>query len=304
LIDYKRIKLGSFPLKFMLLYNCLGDVGMGLNKLIIIEEKLEECFIELANLEANGKKDSLEYLEYFNLTNEYVEEEKRVLDFLTPEEIKNIRKQILKHCNKKECSLALGHLVDACYIRLLNIFNALLGSEAFDYEAYLRYDLNQIIFSFLEYLINNEYYEEIKNDLIYYKYNLIFLNYLSENDFLKTSDISTISIESKSFKTDDNYDLIFVDKTKLILEGKEHISALYNLSDDFKENSNEYALAVISIIELLARLILSENDILHYIQQDFDMLLEDDSLSIEIKNLIQDMLIILEQLKNKIILAR
>lgn len=180
----------------------------------------------------------------------------------------------------------------------------MLGSESFDYAAYLCYDLNQIIFSFLECLINNEAYDEIRGDLIFYKYNLIFMNYLSEDDFIKTRNISTISIESKSFKTDSNPDLIFVDKAILVLEGREHVDVIEKHGDNFRENANSFALVLISILELIARLVLSENDILSFLQQDFNYLLESDSVSLEVKNLIGDMISLLEEIKTKIDVAR
>lgn len=277
---------------------------MELSKLMALEEQIENSFITLANLEVSGKRETLDYEEQFCFLNSLVDKEKELLKELTYEEVVSLRRQVLNNCNKKESSLALGHLTNASYFRVLHNLNFLLGSESFEYEAYLRYDLNQIILAFLENLIANEYYEDIKNDLIFYKYNLIFMNLLSEYDFLKTEDISGISIESKNFKTDENLDLEFVDKSLLILEGREYIDSLRKLSDNFKDNNNDYALAIIAIIEVLARLILCDNDILNYLQQDFNLLLEDENISLEVKNIVQEMLIILEQLKNRISLAR
>lgn len=210
----------------------------------------------------------------------------------------------MRQCNKQENSLSFGYLSNSIYQRLLNIFNSLLGSESYDYAIYLRYDLNQIIFSFLKCLINNSFYEGIKKDLIFYKYNLMYMNHLSEEDFLQTRDIDTISIESKSFKTDFNPELIFVDKSVLILEGREYADFIEKFGEDFNDNNNHFTLVVISIIELIARLVLSEDEILHYLQQDFNYLLENENISLEVKNLIQDMVMILERLKNHINVAR
>lgn len=277
---------------------------MELSKLMALEEQIENSFITLANLEVSGKRETFDYEEQLCFLNSLVDKEKKLLKELTYEEVVNLRRQVLNNCNKKESPLTLGHLTNASYFRVLHNFNFLLGSESFDYETYLRYDLNQIILAFLENLIANEYYEDIKNDLIFYKYNLIFMNLLSEYDFLKTEDISGISIESKNFKTDENLYLEFVDKSLLILEGKEYIDSLRKLLGDFKDNNNDYALAIIATIEVLARLILCDNDILNYLQQDFNLLLEDENISLEVKNIVQEMLIILEQLKNRISLAR
>jgi len=225
----------------MVRYMLLGGISMELNKLISIEEEIEIGFIALAKLESSGLQASFEYEETLKVINDLVEKEKKLLETLSSEEVISLRKQVLRVCSNSGTTIALGHLVNASYQRLLSIFNTMLGSEAFDYATYLRYDLNQIIFSFLSYLINNDAYEEIKKDLIFYKYNLIFMNYLSENDFLKTRNISTISIESKSFKTDYAPDLVFVDKSMLILEGREFVS-LVKLIIIISSSSNPLAL--------------------------------------------------------------
>ncbi len=277
---------------------------MELNRLISVEEKIEMGFIALAKLEACGLSASFEYEETIKVINDCVNQEKHLLGSLSSEEILNFRKEILKHCNNRGLSLALGYLTNSCYYRLLNIINSMLGSESYDYAMYLRYDLNQIIFLFLDYLINNDAYEEIRDELILYKYNLIFMNHLSEEDFLQTRNIDIINIESKNFKTDCNPDLIFVDKSLLILEGREHVDTLEKYGDNFKESNNYFALVMISILELIARLVLSEEEILQYLQNDFQYLMEAEGVSLDVKNLIQEMLNILEQLKDRIEVAR
>lgn len=277
---------------------------MELNRLISIEEKIEMGFIALAKLEAGGLSLSFEYEETIKVINDCVNQEKHLLDSLSSEEILNFRKEILKHCNNRGLSLALGYLTNSCYYRLLNIINSMLGSESYDYAMYLRYDLNQIIFAFLDYLINNPVYNEIRDELILYKYNLIFMNHLSGEDFLVTHNLSTINIESKSFKTGSNPDLIFVDKSIIILEGREHVDTLGEYGDNFRENNSHFALVIVAILELIARLVLSEEEILQYLQEDFNYLLEADEVSVDVKNLIQEMLNILEQLKDDIKPAR
>ncbi len=273
---------------------------MELNRLISIEEKIKMDFIALAKMEASGLSTSFEYEETIKVINDCVREEKELLASLSYEDMLSVRKQILKYCNNKSLSLALGYLTNASYYRLLNIINSMLDSDSFLYAMYLRYDLNQIIFSFLDYLINNPAYEEIRDELIFYKYNLIFMNRLSWEDFLQTRNIVNINIESKNFKIDCNPDLIFVDKSVLILEGREHADTLEKYGDNLGENNNSFALVMISILELIARLVLSEEEILQYLQSDFQYLMEAESVSLDVKNLIQEMLNILERLKDRI----
>lgn len=277
---------------------------MDLNKIMAIEEKIELGFIGLARLEAEDMSNSLEYKDLFKVVADLIVEEKNLLSGLYPESILELRKKVLKYCKGKDSSLALGHLTNSSYLRLLNSLNFLSSSINYEYATYLRSDLNQIIFSFLEYLIHNEAYEEIKRDLVFYKYNLIFMNSFSDEDFFKNKDIETISIESKNYESLDEIGLEFVDKTVFILESKECIDTILEFGEDFKTNSNHYALVVISILEFLARLVLSGEDMLEFLQQDYEFLLSDESVSMDVKNLVNDMLLILEELKSHIDIAR
>lgn len=288
----------------MVLYLLLGGMGMDLNKIMAIEEKIELGFIGLARLEAEDMSNSLEYKDLFKVVEDLIVEEKNLLSGLYPESILELRNKVLKYCKGKGASLALGHLTNSSYLRLLNSLNFLSSSINYEYATYLRSDLNQIIFSFLEYLIHNEAYEEIKRDLVFYKYNLIFMNSFSDEDFFKNKDIETISIESKNYESLDEIGLEFVDKTVFILESKECIDTILEFGEDFKTNSNHYALVVISILEFLARLVLSGEDMLEFLQQDYEFLLSDESVSMDVKNLVNDMLLILEELKSHIDIAR
>jgi len=88
---------------------------MELNRLISIEEKIEVGFIALAKLEASGLSTSFEYEETIKVINDCVREEKKLLASLSYEDILSVRKQILKYCNNKSVSLALGYLTNASY---------------------------------------------------------------------------------------------------------------------------------------------------------------------------------------------
>ena len=93
--------------------------------------------------------------------------------------------------------------------------------------------------SFLDFIINNPYYSDIRKDLIFYKYNLLFLNSYSEHDFLINRDINTISLETNNCRTEDLASYVFVDKSILVLESIDYFNYLTNASEDFRDYNNK-----------------------------------------------------------------
>ena len=271
-----------------------------------IEEKVEQCYINLAQLEILGEIDSPEYNEYIKLIIELTNDEKRLFARLDRSTLSKIIKQVNRdNFNKNNSNfLGLGFLNNAYYNRLQNMLNLQLGDDLFDYANVVRYDINQIMLSFLDTIINNDYYIDIRKELIFYKYNLLFLNVYSEHDFLINRNINTISLETDNCRTEDLASYIFVDKTVLVLESIDYLCYITNAKEDFRYNTNTYVNMVITIINILARFSLCEKDTLALVYDDFSYLLEDDSVYEDIKELIREMLEMLETIKNKIEWAR
>lgn len=270
-----------------------------LNEWLKLEEYIEAYYIHLGELERNGKKDSLEYEEYFKLLWDAIEKEKTLILSLDQEDKEKLYMLAKEQSKNVGNSLCLGYLTNVSYKRVLEKLNDIIGDDLFVYANTLRYDLNQIIFSFLEYLINNDYYSAVKNDLIMYKYGLIFTNYRSEDDFLNGVDLE-LSLESNSFKTPELLSTVFVDKAILILEGREFLDNLTSLDNGFKCNINEYVLAIIAAVEVLARLILCDEELLPLLNDEFMVLNDNDEVCRDVKELMQDMFMILEGIKDKV----
>jgi len=275
-----------------------------LKQLVKVEEKIETYYIHLAQLEFQGMKESVEYQDYVKLINDLINQEKSLFASLSHEDILSLRKYFQTRCSQIDSPIIIGCLVNSYYFRILQLLNACLGDDSFEYASVLRYDLNQIIFAFLEFLIGNDYYSDIRKDLIFYKYNLIFMNYRSEDDFFVANDISTVSLESKGYRTDDFPASLFVDKAVLVLESTDYISSIMGLGEDFKDNEATYTKGVVSLLEVIARLMLCEKDTLPLIYDDLMALLEDEVLPLSVKALVQEMLEILNQLKTKFQWAR
>ena len=271
-----------------------------------IEARVEECYIKLAELEIDGKFDSLEYNEYFGLIDQLTNKEKEVLENLHGKDLEDLKKFVKRKNPFKQSStpIMLGHLSQVYYFRILHMLDSISGDDYLDYASTLYYDINQLLFAFLNVLISNDYYSSIREDFIYYKYHLIFVQTDSEADFILNRYDDTIRFKANNYRTNDMPAYPYIDKAVLAFEGVNCIERIMETPENFQFSSNYYSTAVIDIINALARLTLCDSDTLPYLEQDFNGLLEEDLISLELKNLIHEMLTILEQLKSKIGWAR
>lgn len=271
-----------------------------------VEEKIEAYYIKLAELEINKELDSEEYNYYKQIINSLTKDEMNLLKTLDSKDIYKLLQQVKKdNFNKVNGkAIALGFINSAYYFRIVNLLELMLGDDLISYAETLKSDINKIIFSFLSRIINNDYYGDIRKDLIFYKYNLIFLNSTNEYDFLLENDTNSVSLETNNNRTSDLPSYKYVDKTILILESKDNFDFIIDGNENFKDNNNEYALMVISVMNVLSRLMLCEEDTLSLIYDELTYLLENDNIHESIKDLVKEMLIILDSIKNNIAWAR
>lgn len=265
-----------------------------------LEEKIETIFLRLALLEQYGEIESSEYYELLKESQSLVDKETKLLSLLKHENgLLELRKRINKfYPYKKPRRISLGHLNDAYYLRLMNKINTILGEDSLYYEQVLRHDLNSIIMEFINLMLNNPYYEDIKEDLTRWKYDLIFLNDFSEDDMFENS--STPRLDARSYHTEDFFSYIYVDKCVLGMECIDDLAFITNANGDFRSDDGSYTTLIIAIVNALARLTLCDNDLLEDLNADFDNILESDTTPIEVKELIIEMLKILENIKGRI----
>jgi len=271
-----------------------------------VEEKIEAYYIKLAELEIYNQLDSEEYNYYKQVINDLTKDEMNLLKTLDSKEIYKLLQQVKKdNFNKLNGkAIALGFINNAYYFRIVNLLELMLGDDLISYAETLKSDINKIIFSFLNRMTNNEYYSDIRKDLIFYKYNLIFLNSTNESDFLLENDTTNVSLETNNYRTSELPSYKYVDKTILVLESTDNFNFITSATENFKENNNEYALMVISVMNVLSRLMLCEEDTLSLIYDELTYLLENDNVYESTKDLVKEMLIILDSVKNNIAWAR
>ena len=136
--------------------------------------------------------------------------------------------------------------------------------------------------------------KDIRNDLILYRYNLIYMNMELENSFFNDMLSTEVSLEASKYRTAEVPSYIFVDKAILVLESLDYIA--YIKSHDGEENPNSQSLIIISIINILTRLTLCEEETLSLIYDDLTDLLASEDLTFTTKKLINDMQDILKNM--------
>ncbi len=269
-----------------------------------IEEQIEEVYLKLSELETRDLQLTNDYEYYFQELINLMGREKQILVNMGSEYSNSeIKKVVLKNkYSKKELLISLGYLTDAYNYRILHMLDDMSGDDYLDYASVLRTDISNIILKFLDYLINNPYYKDIKQSLVLYKYNLIFMNAQVEDDFIMGNLNSSLSLKTDSYRTGDLPAYSYIDKSILVLES---IDDMYSITEENELGSSDaVARVLIYIINIFARLTLCEVDTLSLIYDDVMSIMESDMTSIEVKKLFSDMSLVLENIKNQIAWAR
>ncbi|MDE5540142.1 MAG: hypothetical protein K2J20_06640 [Bacilli bacterium] len=213
------------------------------------------------------------------------------------------KKQIKEYNHvKNPLPISLGYLQDAYYFRILNKIDSILGDTSLYYEQVLRNDINRIVLQFINFMIDNSYYEDIRGSLIAWKYDLAFMNDFSEDDFLSRSDNESVTLDSKSYHTDDFPGHVYVDKCVLVLESINNLAFISNAHEDFRSDKDTYVSLIMGIVNVLVCLSICNEELLGLIEDDFNNILdsENDVTPSEVKELIHEMMKILEIIKSKL----
>ena len=270
-----------------------------------IEARIENSYIELQDLENRNLRDSEEYQYTLQYLIDYNNKEAKLLAKMVELfRLKDIRKEIGKlQITEREIPITLGHLPDAYVYRLLYLIDKIRGDDVLDYALTLKTDINHILLAFLNELIDNSYYEEIRSDLILYKYNLIYMDLNLEAEFMEGRIDREINLEASNYRTFDFPGYKYVDRSILALESTDYLSYI-TTHENFLNQEWEYASMVIAVVNVLARLILCEQDTLDLVYDDLKNIIEAPEIDVEVKNLINNMYSVLDNIKSHIAWSR
>lgn len=268
--------------------------------LLNVEERIEELYLLLVHLEINGQIDT----EYYNqVVKEIFDLTKKEKELLIQKGIvyEDLRREVKKQVISSYLPIYLGFHTHASSFRLYNMLESISGDPGIEYADALNYDIYRILFKFLEYIVDNPYYEDIRDDLIYFKYDIIFRNYNIESDFILKNDMTSISLDSRNLK-EDLPSSKYIDQAILVLEIEEAVKQILSVSDT--NSFNAHTLIVIKIMQILARMALCTEDELAFVIDDVHYLLESEEVDLKIKETFLEMTDIFKQIQNSFYFSR
>ena len=268
-----------------------------LGRICSIEEMIEENYLKI--FDAEVKQDLSSYDYYFqNLQNLLVMEENLICSISSYGYIP-ILKELIKEVKSVEANyFALGHLTNSYFLRLIDITDRYEQDYGLEYIYCLKYDMNKIILCILNGLIDHPYFEDIREDLILYKYNLIFLNRDSEADFIYGQEDKSVELKSKEYRSIDFPSSTYLDLGFLVFFSEQNINRIYGSSI---ENSWDKMKIVSYVLDILARLTLCSIDNLELIYGEVDALMHSEVINEEVKELFLNLLRIYESVKDNLV---
>ncbi len=269
-----------------------------LNDVLKLEEDIKNLYLRLIMLELSELKDSEQYRTIMIEINELTKIEELLLIDIQP-----FYQAIKKEINKFEVKVMpinLGFNKYAHLIRLNYLLDSIRGDSGVEYAVALYYDINKIILKILDSLINNPYYEELRQDLIYFKYDILYLDYNVENDFLLEIDDTKIALNSSDIRRDTvcaNY----IDKAVLISDILEYLKQIELLAN---MDNNKFTLIVVRFVQIVGRVALCNEDLLPMVIDDINDLLENEEIDGNIKEVMYHIIEIFKQIKNSFYFTR
>lgn len=266
--------------------------------LLLIAEEIVGYYNILMQNEIRLGISSVDYQSvYFMLSNAIAREKSLYLEADSLGYIPEIRIMIDKKIND-QVSLDIDLREGFSHLdRMQSMMEGMVKSHILAYVHMLKADINRILFSFLEEMINNSYYGNIKDDLIEYKYSLLFLNGYNENDFINGNNLSSldnlISPKYREMWPECHY----IDEAIIELPC---IKALEYLAETEEVSDTKRVMVIIKIINILARLTLGDERLVSKYYDDIMLLLEDDSYPDELVKVAQEMFQLFSNIQSKI----
>lgn len=274
-------------------------------ELKIVAEAITISYDQLAFLEYQEQTASSNYQATFKELYDATIHENNLLTEaetlgLFPEIKQLIDKDLI---NRKKQSIILKHS-KAHIFRLQSLIESMSSSAILKYVYALKYDISSIILAMIEELLPDAYYDDIKEDLISLKYSLIFLHIDIEQEFLDQKlDSSKIKITSYNYRNFSNPGYRYIDEGVLVSESNPYLIYLENVQDFLGSNIRR-SIVITSILNILARLVLCDENTVSEIYEDLMNILESEQFSPELQAEIKNMLNILEKIQTRLTVTR
>ena len=268
-------------------------------KLLSLEENIEKLYLYLVELEVSGQKHSVEYRLVMEKINTLSKQESSLLiDAWKDDDLK----ERINHFSLKEFPINLGRHTQASEIRLHYLLQSVSGDSGMEYACALKYDLDRILLKFLEFMIDNPYYEDIRKELIYFKYDLIFLDYNVESDFLLENDYTRISLDSRTYQ-EGLPSHKYIDQAILVWELEEAIKQIEAINH-IDEQTGSYTFVIIKVMQIFARMALCDQEQLNYVLDDVRYLMENETMDLKTKEIMMEISEIFKEIQASFYFSR
>ena len=268
-------------------------------KLLSLEKEIEELYLYLVTLEISEQKHSHPYRLVMERINNLTKQESSLLiDAQGDDHIQ----EVMNHYSLRELPINLGHHTQVSEMRLHYLLQSVSGDVGMEYAYALKYDINRILLKFLECMIDNPYYEDIRNKLIYFKYDIIFLDYNVENDFLLENDYTRVSLDSRAYQ-ENLPSHKYIDQAILIWESEEAMKQVM-VASNVNGQTSSYIFVVIQAMQILARMALCTEEQLNYVMDDFHYLMESESIHSKTKEIIMELFEIFKEIQTSFYFSR
>lgn len=274
------------------------------DKLIILEEEIESCYIKLEEIEFYGT-DINDYEYYFRLIRDDCKKE---IDYIKQIDGLGYRELLESKLSEelvdsKEFMISLGRHKNAIYYRLKYCLEGMSFDDNLEYITVLKTDRNKIMLAMLAEMLKNDMFSAIKEDLISFKYNLYFMNPGSESDFLLDMENDTV-LNSDSYRTNDFPSTSYLDQAILVLPSVDAINYIISVDAEFMQNENIFVKVTLKILMIISSMTLCTEENIHSVLFTINDILENLKYSADLKALLQEMLNILYNIKSRITYKR
>lgn len=269
--------------------------------LIILEEEIEDCYMKIVELETQGMNE-VEYEYYYQLIHQDVKKELdyyKIIESLGYHNIfeKRVEKELL---DTNEFIISLGRHSKAIYYRLKYFMEATSFDANFEYLTTLRTDCNKIMIAMLDVMINNPSFKDIKDELIWFKYNLFYMHLYTERDYLEGKGIGT-ALDIDSYRTQDYPIFPYLDKAILVLPSIDALDYIIaNAVEGFRENKTIFANVTLKLLLIICSMTLCTEENIRSVFFTINDILENPEYSDELRALLQEMINILQKIKSHI----
>lgn len=270
------------------------------NRLYELYEELSVYYLRLCDLDCVYDITGAEYQELLESISALEEQIQSVYQDLVNFKLLDLFYWYVdKKLNGKKEPLLLGNN-NLELFRMQNALEGMIGDSNFDYIGTLKSDVGRLSLKLVEKLLKNPKYQGIRDYLLQFTYGIYYKN-PSVEDLLLTGDREKLELYTRRERDIFLPSYSYLDEAVLISRANDNLAYLENISEGFIDSNNEvFAKVVIAVVDVWSRLTLCDQRTVEKCDSELDYLLNSELVNSDIKEVIGDVIEILQQLQSSI----